>query len=140
MRYDQALGLVLMLGVEGHLWHPWHRPSPPGVGIKAQPHGDKRVAAPVVEIDHFVEFQPGRVRGGVNDLHLEQHVVALEEATDLVTIVQQGYRTLPGGCEAIVLLLDLLQKCTRALAVQRAVEGLLCILQGLGTVRELVSD
>jgi hypothetical protein len=44
------------------------------------------------------------------------------------------------GCEAIGLLLDLLQKCTGALTGQGAVEGLLSILQGLSTVRELVGD
>jgi hypothetical protein len=47
---------------------------------------------------------------------------------------------LPGSGEAVILRLDVLHECARALPMQRAVEGLLHILQGTAAVTELVGD
>src|SRR5262249_19044637 len=127
-------------GVEGHFRHTWCRHSTTGTGVKAQPHSHNRVAAAVIEIDQLVQFQPGHVRRLLDYLHLKRYTIAEQEATDLLTVVQQGRHTLLGGCEAVILRLDVLHECSRALAMQRTVEGLLRILQGTATVRELVDD
>ncbi len=129
-----------MLGVEGNFRHAWRRYSPTGVGVKAQPHGNHRLAAAVVEIDQLVQFQPGHVWRLLDHLCLKRYTIAEQEATDLLAVVQQGRHTLLGGCEAVILRLDVLYECTRALPVQSAVEGLLRILQGTATVGELIGD
>jgi hypothetical protein len=87
-----------------------------------------------------VQFQPGHVWRLLDHLHLKQYTVAEKEATNLLAVVQQGRHPLLGGGEAVILCLDVLHKCTRALPVQRAVADLLRVLQGTATVRELVSD
>jgi hypothetical protein len=76
MRCYQALDLALMLGVEGHFRHTWRRHSTTGVGVKAQTHGNNRLAAAVVEIDQFVQFQPGHVWRLLDNLHLKRYAIA----------------------------------------------------------------
>ena len=61
MRCYQALDLALMLDVEGHFRYAWGWYSSAGVSVKAQPHSDHRLATAVIEIDLFVQFQPGHI-------------------------------------------------------------------------------
>src|SRR5215471_13091601 len=124
----QALDLALVLSVEGNFGQTWHRYSTTGAGVKAQSHGHNRLAAAVIEIDQFVQFQPGHVGRLLDYLYLQRYAMAEQEATDLLTVVQQGCQALLGGGEAVILRLDVLHECIRTLPVQRAVEGLLRIL------------
>src|SRR6266446_10868916 len=110
-----------------------------GIGIKALAHGDDRVAALVVEVDQFVEFQPGTVRRLLDHLRLEQHTVTDKETTDTRAVVQHGCLTLLGRREALILRLDTLHERERAITVQGTVEGNPGKFEGTSTIGELVS-
>ena len=72
----QALDLALVLSVEGHFRQTgrWH--STASAGVKAQSHGHNWLAAAVIEIDLFVQFQPGCVWRLLDYLHLQRYAVA----------------------------------------------------------------